>query len=255
MIGIGKSTGPIPFKAAKSIRTRGNQIQHHDDAEQRLYQDTQEDQEQERERYDPPVAERRGFTGPGKVKHQYRPSKMNQSTKFDTPIEKGTRPHVGDTRSSDTSQRIRKRRDHIESDNTVVPSQDEYTPTAASKVTRSRGRVVQQVEQDSFDVDEDFGDSALLLDGPIDDGLGEDYDDKVTSNIIPPTPPSDRTLAMGHRHSKASKVITKPKTTHSIGLDMGSDGLEDDIMGMLGDVVKVVSHPFLISRYKCQYTD
>jgi hypothetical protein len=158
---------------------------------------------------------------------------MSQSTKFDTPNEKGARPHLGDTRSSGTSHRSRKRQHH-ESDGMADSPQVEYTPTAA-KVTRHR---VRKVEQDlTFDIDQEFDESTLLFDGPSDDRLGGDFNDQGIPNIVPPTPPSDRTLALEDRHVKT----TKPKVTLSSGIDLGSDELGDDMMGMFDDVGKDVS--------------
>jgi hypothetical protein len=120
--------------------------------------------------------------------------------------------------------------------------QVEYTPTAA-KVTRHRGR---KVEQDlSFDIDQEFDESALLFDEPSDDRLDDDFKNQEMANTIPPTPPSDRTLALGSdQHTK----INNPKITLSSGIDLGSDGLGDDMMGMFDDVGKDVSqfNPFLL---------
>jgi len=118
--------------------------------------------------------------------------------------------------------------------------QVDYTPTAA-KVTRHRGRKVEP--ELTFDTDQEFDESNLLFDGPSDDMLGNDYDNQEMSNTVPPTPPSDRTLALGDRHAKS----TKPQITLSSGIDLSSDGLGDDMMEMFEDVVKDVSHcnPFL----------
>jgi hypothetical protein len=243
---IGK-TGPQPFKAAKPPRTRGHQTQTHDDPEPERYENTEDGQD----RYSPSVNDR-GFTAPGK-KASFKPlkSKLNQSTKFDTPSEKGSRPHLGNSRSSDTSHRGRTR--HIpQSDGMVDSPQIDYTPTAASKVTRHRGR---KVEQDlTFDIEQEFDETTLLFDGPSDDRLGDEFNDQGMSNTVPPTPPSDRTLALGSdQHTK----INKSKITLSSGIDLGSDGLGDDMMGMFDDVGKDVSqfNPFslvLTSRSSVQ---
>jgi hypothetical protein len=120
--------------------------------------------------------------------------------------------------------------------------QAEYTPTAASKVTRHRGR---KAEPDlTFDIEQEFDETTLLFDEPSDDRLGNDFDDQGIANTVPPTPPSDRTLALGDQRAK----LTKPKITLSSGIDLGSDGLGDDMMEMFDDVVKDVSHynPFLL---------
>lgn len=230
---IGK-TGPQPFKAAKPQRTRGHQS--HNDPEPLQYEQTQDVQVD----YSPSTTDRRGITASG-PKQPYKPvkSKMDQSTKFDTPSEKGTRLHHGDTRSSDTSQRSRKRQ-HPESDGMVDFPQIDYTPTVSSKGTRHRAR---KLEQDiSFDVDQDFDDSALLFDGPSDDRLGNDSDGQGMSNTIPPTPPSDRTLALV---SDRDSATIKPKINLSSGIDLDSDGLGEDMFELLDDVVKGVSHQSL----------
>jgi hypothetical protein len=114
--------------------------------------------------------------------------------------------------------------------------QVEYTPTAA-KVTRHRGR---KVEQDlTFDIEQEFDETTLLFDEPSDDRLDDDFKNQEMANTITPTPPSDRTLALGSdQHTK----INKSKITLSSGIDLGSDGLGDDMMGMFDDVVKDVSH-------------
>jgi hypothetical protein len=126
----------------------------------------------------------------------------------------------------------------------VDSPQVDYTPTAASKVTRHRGR---KAEPDLiFDIDQEFDESNLLFDGPNDDRLGNDFNDQEMSNIVPPTPPSDRTLALvDDRQAKPNKS----KITLSSGIDLGSDGLGDDMMGMFDDEVKDVSHfnPFLLA--------
>ena len=115
--------------------------------------------------------------------------------------------------------------------------QIDYTPTVSSKGTRDRAR---KLEQDiSFDVDQDFDDSALLFDGPSDDRLGNDFDGQGMSNTIPPTPPSDRTLALV---SDRDSATIKPKINLSSGIDLGSDGLGEDMFELLDDVVKGVSH-------------
>jgi hypothetical protein len=229
---IGK-TGPQPFKAAKPPRTRGHQTQTHDDPEPARYENTQDGQD----RYSPSVNDR-GFTAPDK-KASFKPlkSKLNQSTKFDTPSEKGSRPHLGNSRSSDTSHRGRTRH-NPESDGRVDSPQIDYTPTAASKVTRHRGR---KAEPDiTFGIDQEFDESTLLFDGPSDDRLGNDFNDQEMSNIVPPTPPSDRTLALvDDRQAKPNKS----KITLSSGIDLGSDGLGDDMMEIFDDVVKDVSPP------------
>ena len=120
----------------------------------------------------------------------------------------------------------------------IDSTQDDHTPTAASKVIRHRHRG-RKVEQDiSFNIDEDFDDSTLLFDGPGADRLDHEFNEQGTSNTIPPTPPSDRTLALGSDlHAKA----TKGNITLSSGIDLGSDGLGDDMMEMFDDVVKDVS--------------
>jgi len=223
---IGKA-GPQPFKAVKPPRTRGHQT--HDDSKSVRYENTQDGQD----RYSPSLDDR-GFTAEGK-KASFKPlkSKLSQSTKFDTPSEKGSRPHAGD-RSSETSQRSRNRQHH-ESDGTVNSPQIDYTPTAASKVIRHRGRKVEP--ELTFDIDQDFDDSTLLFDGPGDDRLDNEFNEQGMSNAIPPTPPSDRTLALG---SDLHAKVTKGNITLSSGIDLGSDGLGDDMMGMFDDVVKDV---------------
>ena len=164
---------------------------------------------------------------------------MHQSTKFDTPSEKGTRLYHGDTRSSDTSQRIRIRQ-HSESDGLVDSPQTDYTPTGASKTSRPMGR---KVAQDlSFDIDQEFDDSALLFDGRSDDVIVDDFGNQEMSNKIPPTPPSDRTLALV---SDRDSATIKPKINLSSGLDLDSDGLGEDMFELLDDVVKGVSHQSL----------
>lgn len=160
---------------------------------------------------------------------------MSQSTKFDTPNEKDSRQHPEGTRSSSTSHRGRSR--HIpQSDGISDSPQIDYTPTAASKVTRHRGRKVEQDMSLLVDIDEEFDNPALIFDGPSDDRLENDFNDQEMPNTIPPTPPSDRTLALGDQHANP----TKPKINLSSGIDLGSDGLGDDMMEMFDDVVKDV---------------
>jgi hypothetical protein len=119
----------------------------------------------------------------------------------------------------------------------VDSSQVDYIPTAASKVTRHRGRKVEP--ELTFDIDQEFDESTLLFDAPGDNRLENDFNDQGISNTIPPTPPSDRTLALGSdQHTK----INKSKITLSSGIDLGSDGLGDDMMEMFEDVGKDVSH-------------
>jgi hypothetical protein len=217
--------GPQPFKVPNVARNRGHQ--------QKDPEPAQDDQA----RHPPPTNQRREFAPFIKANYKPAKTKMSQSTKFDTPSEKGSRPHPGDTRSSDTSQRMMNRQ-NPGSDGVVDSSQVDYTPTAP-KVTRHRGR---KVEQDpTFDIHQDFDAFALLADRPYDgsdDRLGNDFNDQEMSNTVPPTPPSDRTLALGDRHAKPTKV----KTTLSSGIDLGSDGLGDDMFELLDDVVKDVSH-------------
>jgi len=120
----------------------------------------------------------------------------------------------------------------------------DYTPTAASKSSRHRGR---KVEQDlSFAIDQEFDDPALLFDGPSDDRLGNDLDDQGMSNTIPPTPPSDRTLALV---SDRDSATIKLKIDLSSGIDLGSDGLGEDMFELLDDVVKGVSNRSPFPRY------
>jgi len=225
---IGKA-GPQPFKAVKPPRTRGHQT--HDDSKSVRYENTQDGQD----RYSPSVDDR-GFTAPGK-KASFKPlkSKLNQSTKFNTPSEKGARPHLGNSRSSNTSHRGRSRH-NAESEGMIDSPQDEHTPTAASKVIRHRGRKAEP--ELTFNIDQEFDDSTLIFDGPSDDRLDYESNEQGMSNTIPPTPPSDRTLALGSDlHAKPPKG----KITLSSGIDLGSDGLGDDMMEMFDDVVKDVS--------------
>jgi hypothetical protein len=216
----------------KVARTRGHQTDNN--PEPVRHENSQDDQD----RYSRSIIERRGFTGHG-PKGNFKPSKtkMSQSTKFDTPNEKGARPHLGDTRSSETSQRMRNRQNHG-SDGMADSPQVEYTPTAASKVTRHRGRKPEP--NLIFDIDQEFDESNLLFDGPSDDRIGDDSNNQEMSNIVPPTPPSDRTLALvDDRQAKPNKS----KITLSSGIDLGSDGLGEDMFELLDDVVKDVS-PF-----------
>jgi hypothetical protein len=223
---IGK-TGPQRFKVPEVTRTRGHP---QNDAESVRYE-TQDD----KERHPPPTNQRREFAPFIKANYKPAKTKMSQSTKFDTPSEKGSRPHPANTRSSDTSHRGRTRH-NPQSDGMADSPRIDYTPTAASKVTRHRGR---KVEQDlTFDIDQEFDDSTLLFDEPSDDRLKNDFNDQGMSNTVPPTPPSDRTLALEDQHVKP----TKTKITLSSGIDLGSDGLGDDMMEIFDDVVKDVSH-------------
>jgi hypothetical protein len=234
---IGK-TGPQPFKVTKPTRTRAHGHTTHDESEETRYQSQSQD---DGDRYDPRVSasDRRVFQAPGNISKPKYPSKLNQSTKFDTPSEKGARYHAGNTRSSDSGQRIRQRRDPVESEPQIVSADYtpvNYTPTAIGKSTRQRGRIDISTQDSTFEIDDTFDSAGLLLDGMDGDA---DFDSSPLKHrdAVVLTPPSDRTLALDQR---STKVITKHKL--AISDDLPGIGEFENVEDILNEVNGVSSN-------------
>jgi len=172
------------------------------------------------------VVDRRGFQPPGNnPKSNYRPSKLSQSTKFDTPSEKGSRSH-NNARSSDIrSIESGRSRDRNRRDAGFDVSPILSTPTAR---VRQRG-MIDLADSDVSHLGQNFDTSASMLD-EMGDQEFESSPLRARDEMIH-TPPSDRTLALGQ--SKSTKAITKPKIDisddlmNSVNFDADLDNLDE----------------------------
>jgi hypothetical protein len=226
---VGKSIAPKAFKP-----TRGPS--HVDpNSQQDQYEDPQYDSEDRSRTYEAhPMPTQRGnddILYPPKQTFRPTKSKMNQTTKFDTPSEKGFRGNAPSTigsdhsRSSGISGQARRARGLHTND---IPKIND-TPTGTGKLGRPRGVVASGM---NLITEVDLGED---LEVEFNDGS----DDFLDSSPLKPsllTPPSDRTLALGKSKTKSSK-LAKPVSEDVDPKDMDGflDLIETPDMDMVSD--------------------